>query len=71
MRLKTDDRALFDYSLEQFASEGRELLYFTNDLNDSEFLKEHHGVQTHYEKLALEEGRKINYAVWRNKKPQG
>lgn len=53
MRLKTDDRDLFDYSVEQFQLDGWENIALTNDLHNSPLLADHHGIQTHYEKLAL------------------
>lgn len=65
VRLKTDDRDLFDYSVEQFQLDWWENISLTNDLHNSDLLAEHHGIQTHYEKLALEEKRTINYWVWK------
>lgn len=64
VRLKTDDRNLFDYSVAQFQDHGRKNIALTHDLHTSPLLAEHHAIQTHYEKLALEEWRKINYWVW-------
>jgi tRNA (guanine-N7-)-methyltransferase len=55
VRLKTDDRELFDYSIEQFTIYGWENVSLTHDLHNSPLLIDHHGIQTHYEKLALEE----------------
>ena len=65
VRLKTDDRDLFDYSVEQFQLDGWKNIALTNDLHNSPLLADHHGIQTHYEKLALEEWRNINYGVWK------
>ncbi len=66
VRLKTDDKDLFTYSVQQFAEAGRECLSTTTDLYSSTLLSDQHGVQTHYEKLALEEGKPICYGVWRS-----
>lgn len=65
VRLKTDDRDLFDYSVEQFHLDGWENISVTNDLHNSPLLADHHGIQTHYEKLALVDWRTINYGVWK------
>lgn len=68
LRLKTDDRVLFDYSVEQLGlnAKKREMISLVYDLHeDALALQEHFGVQTHYEKLALQEWRKICYGVWR------
>ncbi len=68
LRLKTDDRDLFDYSIEQLALYGRESIKVTYDLyDDTAALKEHFGIQTHYEKLGVNEGRKICYGMWKKK----
>lgn len=65
VRLKTDDKDLFDYSVEQFQLDGWENIAFTHDLHNSSLLADHHDIQTHYEKLALDEWRHINYWVWK------
>jgi tRNA (guanine-N7-)-methyltransferase len=62
IRLKTDDHALFDYSVEQFAWGWRIMQDSTNDLHASPLLADHFGITTHYEKLWLAEWRSICYA---------
>ena len=54
VRLKTDAHALFDYSVESFAGEGRQNIALTKDLHNSELLSDHYGVMTDYEKMALD-----------------
>ncbi len=62
VRLKTDNHDLFEYSLEVLYSEsGVTELAYTRDLYDSEFLAEHYGIKTTYEKKYLEEGTAIKY----------
>ena len=80
LRLKTDDRELFSYSVEEIegmkdwenpaASDGtgermRELVAKTDDLYTSPLLAEHHGIKTHYETMFVEQGRTIHYGVWK------
>lgn len=68
IKLKTDDRDLFDYSVEQFQTAPRECIHVVYDLHaDAASLQEHYGIQTHYEKLALEEWRTICYGVWKKR----
>lgn len=68
LKLKTDDRDLFDYSGVQLDTSVRECVKITYDLHaDAALLQEHYGIQTHYEKLALEEWRTICYGVWRKR----
>lgn len=64
--LKTDNQDLFEYSLEVLTSETdvADLIY-TRDLYHSEFVGEHYGIQTTYEKKYLEEGTKIKYLKFR------
>lgn len=61
LRLKTDDRPLFDYSLETVQQMPISDFEFTHNVYESPLLAEHYGVQTTYEKKFLEEGRIINY----------
>ena len=61
MRLKTDDRDLFDYSLES-TKDDRVLVDYTYDLDSSELLWEHFGINTHYETLFKKRWRSICYA---------
>ncbi|MGD9329414.1 MAG: tRNA (guanosine(46)-N7)-methyltransferase TrmB [Cyclobacteriaceae bacterium] len=64
--LKTDNHELFEYSLEVLCSEVDVAdLVYTRDLYNSNYLAEHHGIQTTYEKRYLEEGTKIKYLKFR------
>lgn len=62
---KTDNFTLFEYSLETVPAKF-EVLRQTTDLDNSELLAEHYGIngqpiETHYEKLFKAKGHKINY----------
>ncbi|MBR3051243.1 MAG: tRNA (guanosine(46)-N7)-methyltransferase TrmB [Selenomonadaceae bacterium] len=57
---KTDNRALFDYSLEQFALAGLEVHDVTNDLHASEPPE---NIRTEYENKFSEQGVPINFCV--------
>lgn len=57
---KTDNRALFDYSLEQFALAGLEVRDVTNDLHASEPPE---NIRTEYENKFSEQGVPINFCV--------
>jgi tRNA (guanine-N7-)-methyltransferase len=61
LMLKTDDIGLYEYSLESFKNFGMSILDNTDDLYNSELNKEHHGIETYYEKKFTALGRKINY----------
>lgn len=63
VRLKTDDQSLFQYSLDILQAEGRKELVHTFDLHDSELLRDHYGIITDYERLALQKGKKIGYGM--------
>ena len=66
VRLKTDNQELFEYSLEVLASEADIVdLAYTRDLYNSEFLVEHYGIKTTYEKKYLDVGTKIKYLKFR------
>lgn len=60
-RFKTDNSFLFDYTLEILKETDIRQLEFTHDLYKSKLLKEHHGVQTKYEKIWTEKGETIKY----------
>ncbi|HMT01428.1 MAG TPA: tRNA (guanosine(46)-N7)-methyltransferase TrmB [Candidatus Absconditabacterales bacterium] len=63
--LKTDDPAFFQYSLTQFMNQDwGKLLYSTDDLRNSPYLEEQHGIVTGFEKKFLATGKKICYAVF-------
>lgn len=60
--LKTDSPFLYEYSLENLASDPDfEVIAYTNDLYNSELLNDHYGIETHYESLWVEKGYTINY----------
>jgi len=60
---KTDNRALFDHTLEVLTDPGLKIkdLVFTHDLYSSDLLAEHYNIQTTYEKTYLNQGVLINY----------
>ncbi|RYU97222.1 tRNA (guanosine(46)-N7)-methyltransferase TrmB [Emticicia agri] len=58
---KTDNCGLFEYSLKTFVEANYTILRYTTDLYNSELLAEHHYIVTHYERLFVEKGFKINY----------
>jgi len=59
IHFKTDNKPLFDWSLEQFTDEGWELKEVTNDLHENGAV----GVMTDYEVKFHEQGIKINRLV--------
>ena len=61
LRLKTDNDGLFEFSLEQFAEAGFEILWQTSDLHASEYNEGN--VMTEYERAFSEKGKNINAAV--------
>ncbi len=62
IHIKTDNRALFDYSLQVVKYFKLPLHYFTHDLYQSDYDGDAPTIQTFYEKKYLEEGIPINYA---------
>lgn len=58
---KTDNRALFDFSLEEFPAAGFDMRDITYDLHESEWAKDN--IMTEYEKNFSEKGFKINRLV--------
>lgn len=65
---KTDNLGLFEYTLGVLAHNTelsiRDLVY-TKDLYNSEYMSEHHGIETTYERKFVKEGFKINYLRFR------
>lgn len=61
IRLKTDNRPLFDYTLEVLDEEPIENLQSTTDLYKSSLYQEHFGIVTRYETKFHEAGHSINY----------
>lgn len=63
LKFKTDNTFLFDYTLE-LIDEGKlkvKNLIHTHDLYNSEYMDEHFGVKTKYEKLFYDKGENIKY----------
>lgn len=72
VNLKTDNHDLFEYSFEVLSSEADVVdLVYTRDLYHSEYLAEHYGIQTTYERKYLEEGAEINYLKFGFNDPKG
>jgi tRNA (guanine-N7-)-methyltransferase len=66
VHLKTDNEGLYDYSLEVISGlDHIGDINHTRNLYNSEFLKDHFGIQTSYEKRYLDEGIKIKYLKFR------
>ena len=63
---KTDNRPLFDFSLEEVESAPFTLEYHTFDLHASEMDKEN--IRTEYERNFSEKGFKINMLIAKNNK---
>lgn len=61
IHLKTDSRELTDFTLEILKEYPHRELAYTFDLYSSDFLNDHQGIQTKYERMFLAEGKKINY----------
>jgi tRNA (guanine-N7-)-methyltransferase len=60
--LKTDSTYLYDYSLQTIAqSRSYQILDHTDDLYQSELLRDHHDVKTHYENIFVAKGHSIKY----------
>ncbi len=71
IHLKTDNKALYEYSLDIIQSEGHTLLFATSDLYsvtspDEPLL---HGIQTYYEQMYLSEGVSIKYLCFQLNMP--
>jgi tRNA (guanine-N7-)-methyltransferase len=64
IHIKTDNRELFDYSMQVVEYFNLPLHYFTHDLYQSDYDGDARGIQTFYEKKYLEEGIPINYAKY-------
>lgn len=68
IRLKTDNRGLFDYSLEQFANCGLTVEWQTTDLHHSTHAQEN--IMTEYERSFSEQGHPI-CSVWAHFETEG
>lgn len=67
IHFKTDNRPLFDYTLDVVQNEGHQLVYSTFDLYSSGFTGDVIAVRTFYEKQFLQQGFPINYLQMRLK----
>jgi tRNA (guanine-N7-)-methyltransferase len=65
INLKTDNHDFYLYGLEVCKELNLEILKLTDDLYSSEYLEDHFGIQTTYERKFLAEGVKINYLQFR------
>lgn len=63
LKFKTDNTPLFDYTLDLIREKLVKVknLEYTYDLYNSEYMDEHFGVKTKYEKLFFEKGERIKY----------
>jgi tRNA (guanine-N7-)-methyltransferase len=61
VHLKTDDAALFAYTLAVLRTQPVSNLIYTEDLYQSAWLSEHYGIQTDYEQQFLAQGATIKY----------
>lgn len=59
VNLKTDDDTLYEYTLNTIKEENLKLIFETNDLYLNENVKAEHSIKTKYEKMHLENGKKI------------
>ncbi|MDW5298880.1 MAG: tRNA (guanosine(46)-N7)-methyltransferase TrmB [Sedimentibacter sp.] len=65
IHMKTDNNDLFEYSLSQFEEDNWELLMVTRDLHNSPYKQDN--VMTEYEERFVQEGKKINKLIARQK----
>ena len=69
LKFKTDNTPLFDYTLSLFEDQLKvKNLEYTHDLYGSQFMEEHFGVKTKYEKLFYDKGESIKYLKFQFKK---
>lgn len=63
LKFKTDNTFLFDYTLELIETNQIKVksLIYTHNLYDSDYMNEHFGVKTKYEKLFYDKGEDIKY----------
>jgi tRNA (guanine-N7-)-methyltransferase len=61
VHLKTDNAALFSYTLAVLRGQAINSLVYTEDLYQSDSLVAHHGIQTDYERKFLAQGTSIKY----------
>jgi tRNA (guanine-N7-)-methyltransferase len=68
IHLKTDNNGLYQYSLKVAVSNDLEILRQSSDLYGDNFADDILSIKTHYEKIFLEDGLKINYLEFRLEK---
>lgn len=61
IHLKTDSRELYDYTKELLELKKMNIIFSTSDLYHSFFTEDVIEIQTFYEKMYLQQGKKINY----------
>lgn len=61
LNLKTDNHPLYLYSIETLQNADYQIISTTEDLYNSDLNNEHFGIETHYEKLFVSRGYKINF----------
>lgn len=61
IHFKTDDLPLFHFTKEMVDEQGYKVLYYKEDIYSAPFECEELGIQTHYERSHLANGRTINY----------
>lgn len=64
MHLKTDNDALYAYTLESIQESGMHILQHTDNVYHSELLTPVLSIKTYYETKYLEQGKNINYVQW-------
>jgi tRNA (guanine-N7-)-methyltransferase len=64
LHLKTDNRQLYEYTLQTLASLNINIMHHTDDLHQSPYLSLHHGIQTYFEKKALAKNQAICYITF-------
>ena len=68
IHLKTDNEELYEYTKKIVANNFLEIIIATNDLYAENLPDDILSIRTHYEKIFLEEGLKINYLAFRLEK---
>ncbi len=65
IHFKTDDDALFDFTVVTLENEKAEILYLTHDLHSREYENENLSILTTYEKMHIADGKTIKYVRFR------
>ncbi|MEZ4904429.1 MAG: tRNA (guanosine(46)-N7)-methyltransferase TrmB [Spirosomataceae bacterium] len=61
LHLKTDNRSLFDFSIDELQRFGFHDLVATFDLYHSEYYADHHGIKTRFEQIFTQKGFPVHY----------